>query len=106
MHFNRRTLMGAAALVAGLSQTHASELKPVDTGESSRIFPSDATVKTLASDLRFTEGPAWVGGRDGYLVFSDIPANRLLKWTPEDGITTYRDPSENTNGNTLDSKGV
>ncbi len=105
MHFNRRTLMGAAALVAGLSQTHASELKPVDTGESSRIFPSDATVKTLASDLRFTEGPAWVGGRDGYLVFSDIPANRLLKWTTEDGITTYRDPSENTNGNTLDLQG-
>lgn len=99
------TPISAAALVLVSITCQASEIKHVDPSESSRIFPSDAEVRTLASDFQFTEGPVWIGGRDGYLVFSDIPANRLLKWTPEAGVTTFRDRSENTNGNTLDLQG-
>jgi len=95
----------AAAINLVSIACQASEVKYVDPGESSRIFPSDVEVKTLASDLQFTEGPVWFGGREGYLVFSDIPADHLLKWTEEGGLETFRDPSENTNGNTLDLQG-
>ena len=105
MKLNHFTPIYAAALFLVFYECQASELKHVNPGESSRIFPSDAEVTTLASDLRFTEGPVWVGGSDGYLVFSDIPANRLLKWDAEGGISVFREPSENTNGNTLDLQG-
>ena len=54
---------------------------------------------------RWLEGPAWFG--DGrYLLFSDIPNNRILKWEEETGaISVFRKPSNNTNGNTRDREG-
>ena len=48
-------------------------------------------VEKIADGFRFTEGPAW--SRDGFLVFSDIPANRLLKFVPGAGVTVYREAS-------------
>ena len=74
-----------------------------DEAEFKRIVPEGAKVEKLAGELRFTEGPVWI--EDGsYLVFSDIPANELKKWTPE-GISTFRKPSQNANGNTVDLQG-
>src|SRR5262245_20210679 len=52
-------------------------------------------VERVASGNQFTEGPAW--HPDGYLVYSDIPANRMCFWTAE-GVKTYRKPSGNSNG--------
>jgi gluconolactonase len=51
------------------------------------------------------EGPAWCGqGR--YLVWSDIPNNRQLRYVEEDGrVTVFRSPSNNSNGNTFDFQG-
>src|SRR5262245_42381657 len=51
------------------------------------------------------EGPAWCSqGR--YLVWSDIPNNRQMRWIEEDGrITVFRQPSGNSNGNTFDHQG-
>jgi gluconolactonase len=54
----------------------------------------------LATGFQFTEGPVWVP--DGYLLFSDIPANRIYKWTPEDEVPVWREPSGHSNGLTLD----
>jgi gluconolactonase len=51
---------------------------------------------------QFTEGPVW--HRDGYLLYSDIPANRICCWT-EEGVKTYRAPSGNSNGLVFDSLG-
>ena len=51
----------------------------------------------------FTEGPAW--SRDGYLVFSDIPRNVLLKMTPGAPIETLREDSGGAAGNAFDSQG-
>ena len=53
----------------------------------------------------WAEGPAWNGvGR--YLVWSDIPNNRQLRWIEDDGrVTEFRNPSGNSNGNTFDSQG-
>jgi gluconolactonase len=39
------------------------------------------------------------------LLFSDIPNNRIMRWTPETGISTYRSPSNYANGHTRDRKG-
>lgn len=54
----------------------------------------------LATGFQFTEGPIWMP--DGYLLFSDIPADRIYKWTPEEGARVWREPSGNSNGLTLD----
>jgi len=64
-----------------------------------------AAVERIATGFRFTEGPVWFG--DGrYLLFSDIPNNRIMKWEEETGaISVYRKPSSNANGNTRDRQG-
>jgi len=50
----------------------------------------------------FTEGPAWLGG-GRYLVFSEIPANRLYRWDETNGaVAVFRELAGNTNGNTVD----
>ena len=53
----------------------------------------------------WAEGPAWSGvGR--YLVWSDIPNNRQLRWLEDDGhVTEFRNPSGHSNGNTFDAQG-
>jgi gluconolactonase len=48
------------------------------------ILPADAKLKKLAGDFGFLEGPVWVR-KGGYLLFSDIPANVIYKWSPSDG---------------------
>ena len=49
----------------------------------------DLKFEHLALGYRFTEGPAW-SKEGGYLVFSDTPSDRLLKWVPGTEITVYR----------------
>jgi gluconolactonase len=62
-------------------------------------------VRKLAGDMKFTEGPVWVPREGGYLVFSDIPADELKRWSEKEGLSTFRKPSQNTNGNILDAEG-
>lgn len=64
-----------------------------------------AAVERLWTGGRWTEGPVWFG--DGrFLLFSDIPNDRMLRWSEESGaVTTFRAPSNNSNGNTRDRQG-
>ena len=64
-----------------------------------------ASVERLYTGCRWSEGPVYVG--DGrYLLWSDIPNNRVLRWDEETGnVTIYRKPSNNTNGHTRDRQG-
>lgn len=71
--------------------------------EFRKCVSRDARVEKLAGDMGFTEGPAW--HPDGFLVFSDIPNNELKKWKVGEGLSTFRKPSQNINGNTIDSQG-
>jgi gluconolactonase len=57
----------------------------------------------IATGFKFTEGPVW--HPDGYLLFSDIPANRIIKWMPDGKPETFRHPSGNSNGLTYDRQG-
>jgi gluconolactonase len=65
----------------------------------------NAAVERLYTGARWLEGPAWNGvGR--YLVFSDIPEDRQLRLTEENGrVSVLRQPSGNSNGNTFDFGG-
>ena len=57
----------------------------------------------LATNFQFTEGPIWLP--DNSLLFSDIPANRIYRWTADNGIDVWREPTGNANGLTLDREG-
>jgi len=57
----------------------------------------------VAGDFKFTEGPVW--NRAGFLLFSDIPANTIYKWTPGGKAEVFRQPSGNSNGLTYDRQG-
>jgi gluconolactonase len=83
----------------------AADFDVRDEVEFKKIVPPDAKLEKLATDLKFTEGPVWLAQDGGYLVFSDIPADELKKWTAKDGLATFRKPSANANGNTLDGQG-
>ena len=61
-------------------------------------------LRRLGQGFGFLEGPIWCPAVGG-LVFSDIPNDRLHLWTPEQGISVFREPSGNANGNTLDPQG-
>lgn len=67
------------------------------------LVAEDARVEVLASELKFTEGPVWIGAQQR-LVFSDIPASKLLQWTEDDGVQDFL-ASEQANGNALDAMG-
>lgn len=64
-----------------------------------------ASIERLATGCRWAEGPVWFG--DGrYLLWSDIPNNRILKWEEEtSAVSIFRKPSDNANGNTRDRVG-
>jgi gluconolactonase len=64
-----------------------------------------AKVERLATGMRWAEGPAWFG--DGrYLLWSDIPNNRIMRWDEETGaVSIFRKPSNYGNGNTRDRQG-
>ncbi len=64
----------------------------------------NAPLKQLATGFDWAEGPVWFGDA-GCLLFSDIPNNRIMRWTPGSGLTTYRQPSNYPNGHTRDREG-
>jgi gluconolactonase len=66
---------------------------------------NSAKVERLATGMRWAEGPVWFG--DGrYLLWSDIPNNRIMKWDEETGaVSVFRKPSNFSNGNARDRQG-
>lgn len=63
-----------------------------------------AEVERLDDSCRWAEGPVWFND-GGYLVWSDIPNNRLLRWVPDLGVGVFRAGSNYANGNTRDRAG-
>ncbi len=72
--------------------------------EFKRLFPEEARVERVATGFRFTEGPIWCAEKR-LLLFSDIPANRILKLTLDHQVSIFRQPSGNSNGLTRDKQG-
>lgn len=69
-----------------------------------RYVLGNTTLKKLGGGFDWAEGPVWFGDA-GCLLFSDIPNNRIHRWAPETGITTFRAPSNYANGHTRDRQG-
>jgi gluconolactonase len=76
---------------------------PLAAQDASDAQP-DLLVEKVAHGFRFTEGPAW--SRDGYLLFSDIPAGKIVKYAPEGETGVYRESSNGAAGNAFDAQGL
>jgi gluconolactonase len=63
---------------------------------------SKISIERVAGGFTFTEGPVW--SREGFLLFSDVPENKIWRIGP-DGKTVFRDASNGANGNTFDAQG-
>ncbi len=119
-----RFLLGLAMVPAlGLAGLSGQETKTYPTMGTiirkdprfDKLVPRDARLEKLATGFKWTEGPVWK--RDGgYLLFSDIPNNRINKWKEGEGISVFLEPSgytgtkprggePGTNGLLLDPKG-
>ena len=73
-----------------------------DNGISKLLLSAETR---LCTGFGFTEGPVWVAA-DNALVFSDIPGSRTHRWRPgTDVAEVFRDPSNWSNGLTLDPTG-
>jgi gluconolactonase len=83
-------------------------MQPLDINRISpranSLVALDAALERVATDFRFVEGPLW-DPRDGSLLFSDIPANRIYRLHVDGTTTVHREPSFNSNGLTWDLGG-
>jgi gluconolactonase len=69
------------------------------------LIQGNTPIQRLWTGALWAEGPAWNSvGR--FLIFSDIPNNRQMRWLEDDGeVTVFRSPSNNSNGNMFDFQG-
>ncbi len=73
------------------------------TAAADDLLAPAAKLERVVGDLEFSEGPAW--HPDGFLIFEDIPRNRILKLEPGDKASVYREPSGRSNGLAFDREG-
>lgn len=99
--FFSTTLMILTALFIGC-QSEAESETDINT-DSSSLLAEGETPEVIAGPFEFTEGPYW--HPDEYLLFSDIPANRVYRWSEQEGVDVYLEPSGNSNGIEADIDG-
>src|SRR5260370_40720409 len=121
MEGSKRQFLKTGAGVAALAVMPRAAAQTPNTWQRSGRYPDPSVkvvdpsfgryrlglgqVERIASGTRWNEGPVWFG--DGrYLLWSDIPNNRIMKWEEETGaVSVFRRPSNNANGNTRDRQG-
>jgi gluconolactonase len=69
-----------------------------------RLVLANAPLEKLADGFRWTEGPVWFGDLR-LLLFSDIPNDRVMRWSERGGVEVFREPSNFENGHTRDREG-
>ncbi|MBI1841398.1 MAG: SMP-30/gluconolactonase/LRE family protein [Verrucomicrobia bacterium] len=118
----RRQFLGAAGLLAGTAVSRAWGATNRDwTGNAPTRYPdpdvvvldprfekykvATTSIQRLWQGSLWAEGTAWCAAGQ-YLVFSDIPNDRQLRWLEDDGrVSVMRKPAGNSNGNTFDYQG-
>ena len=69
------------------------------------LMQANTSIKRLWTGALWVEGPAW-NSQGRFLLWSDIPSNRQMRWLEDDGhVTVFRSPSNNSNGNSFDHQG-
>jgi gluconolactonase len=110
-------LLTAVNLAAAMAQTPKTigSIERLDPAFDKLIAPG-AQIEVLGSGFDWAEGPCWVKDK-GFLVFSDIPPNKIMRWDPKSGISLFRErvgytgqqpfkgEEPGTNGITLDGEG-
>ena len=88
-----------------MPETSTGAVIAIDRGAFGEVVGSDARIEKIAGGFGFVEGPTWTDDGGGYLLFSDIPNNRIHRWSADHGVSVFREPSGHTNGNTRDRGG-
>src|SRR5580692_9549769 len=117
---NRRSFLTTAAAGAALAPM-AAKAERDWSGKNPMRYPDpdiivldkrfakykvgNTAIERIFTGLLWAEGPAW-SAEGKYLVWSDIPNNRQMRWSEDDGrVSVFRAPSNNSNGNTFDFQG-
>jgi gluconolactonase len=114
--------LATSACAATPPAAQASTISVIDNGRIDRwdpamdaIVPKDWKIEKLAEGFGWAEGPIWVKS-GGYLLFTDVPGNKMWKWSEKGGLEKFLDPSgaasfdpeiwreAGANGLTLDGK--
>ena len=108
---SRWFLVAAFGLAAAaFAPCRAEDKKPEVMGSVERkdpkfdeLVPKDAVIEVLAGGFKWSEGPVWVKDGGGHLLFSDIPNNRVCKWSEKAGLQAdFLKPSGYTGGTKFD----
>ena len=89
-------------LRGNLTKSIAQNSNSQDKKSMQTILDDSTKLEKLAGDFQFIEGPIW--HPDGFLLFSDIPANTIYKFASNQQLEIFRRPSGKANGNTLDKE--
>ena len=105
----------ACFFIAPVKAQNQGTIERLDSGLDA-IAPANATLEKVTDGFKWTEGPVWIHA--GYLLFAEIPSNRIMKWVPGakeatlflhpsgyQGSAPYGGPEPGSNGMTLDSSG-
>jgi gluconolactonase len=95
MNFIKKSLVVLSLIVAVFTQNSLV---------ANDALSSQSKIKVIAEKLMFTEGPLWLSDKQS-LIFSDVRANKQYIWSEKNGLKVFRDPSDFSNGNMLDSDG-
>lgn len=92
-------LLSLVVLLPGVAVAQDTTKFPT-LGEVVRLDPAldglldaDAKIEVVAGGFIWSEGPVWVPRDGGFLLFSDIPNNRVVKWVEGKGISTFLQPA-------------
>ena len=111
---NRRSFFATALAAPALAQRDWSGRNPTRYPDPdvvvldprfAKLKVGNASIERLHVGCRWAEGPAW-NAVGKYLIWSDIPNDRQLRWVDDDGhVSTFRSPAHYSNGNTFDYEG-
>jgi gluconolactonase len=100
----RSLLTAVVAACLGVA-TFAEDKKPADAKKAEtlgtierldpkldELIPKDAVIEVLADGFKWAEGPVW-DKKDNAVLFTDIPNNRVMKWSEKDGLKEFLKPS-------------
>lgn len=119
--FSRRSFLAASAAAAVATPALIAETKRDWSGKNPTRYPDpdivvldkrfakikigNTPIQRLCTGMLWAEGPAW-NGMGKFLVWSDIPNDRQMRWLDDDGhVSVMRHPAGNSNGNTFDFEG-
>jgi gluconolactonase len=84
-------LSGGNGAISQIAPTTVNAKVEIAEATAKTILPDNLVVEKLATGFKFTEGPLWT--REGYLIFSDIPANAIYRLDPDGKTSVFLENS-------------